>query len=72
MTLYWLAYDDRRYFISPAPQIFAMMRASFAGLQGKPRDAIPLDARAGRKVPKGMVGRVLEQKEAEGLLRRLG
>jgi hypothetical protein len=71
MMLYWLAYDDGRYFISPAPQIFAMMRASFAGLTGKPRDAILLDARAARKVPKGMIGRVLEQSEAEKLFNRI-
>lgn len=77
MPLFWLAkvVDGKpRYFIQEASwPIYAMLRAAIAGsgFNGPPDDLIELDARRARKVPKAMIGRVLDHREAEALLKRL-
>ena len=76
MALFWIAktHDGKQtYFIQEgSTALFASLRASIAGHEGTFEEAIELDAKTARRVPRKMIGRVLTQREAEVLLRRMG
>ena len=76
LPLFWMVHtidDAPAVFIQDARAlIYARLAASCAGLPGTFLEAHALDAKTARKVPKAMTGRVLSQKEAAALLRRLG
>lgn len=73
--LYWIASrvdGVQRYLLQEATTpLYAALRASIAGFPCAPPDVIALDAGTARKVPKKMIGRVLSQREAEALLKKL-
>ena len=75
MALFWIAKTHegkQTYFIQEgATALFASLRASIAGQVGNFEEAIELDAKTARKVPRKMIGRVLSQSEAEALLARI-
>jgi hypothetical protein len=73
MPLFWLAYSDGpRVFISDSGGEPGMIKASIAGLKGRASEVYMLDEKTARKIPKAMIGRVLSQREAKGLLRKIG
>ena len=47
------------------------MRALLAGVEGEFQEGHELDTKTAKKVPKGMIGRVLSRQEAAALLRKL-
>jgi hypothetical protein len=73
--LYWLVFksNDISVVIQPAGHIIeARMRAMLAKVPGEFREGHELDDKIARKVPKGMIGRVLSRKEATALLKKMG
>lgn len=72
MPLFWLTYSGPTVFISDSGGEPGLIKASIAGLEGRPDEIIPLDAKTARKVPKKMIGKVLSGKEARELLKRIG
>jgi hypothetical protein len=63
---------ERSVFLQPASsQIYAALRAAIAGHEGKLVENIELDPKTARKIPKKMIGRVLQLREATALLERL-
>jgi hypothetical protein len=75
-TLFWLVFKngkDLSIIIQPAGAIVAArMRALLAGVEGEFQEGHELDDKMMRKVPKGMIGRVLSRKDAAALLKKLG
>lgn len=76
MPLFWIVHT-----INNTPSVFiqeaeggeiAILKASIAGFGGRPSEIHELDAKTAAKIPKKMIGRVLVQKEAEALLKKLG
>ena len=64
---------DISVIIQPAGHIIeARMRAMLANVPGAFQEGHELDDKTAKKVPKGMIGRVLSRKEATALLRKLG
>ena len=73
MPLFWMAYaDGPRVFISDAGGEPGMIKASQAGLKGRPTEIHTLDEKIAKQIPKAMIGRVPTQKEAQALLRKIG
>jgi hypothetical protein len=74
-SLWWLVFSDAKaisVIIQPADHIIeARMRAMLADVPGKFQEGHELDAKTAKKVPKGMIGRVLSRKDATALLRKL-
>jgi hypothetical protein len=52
--------------------ITARLKAKLAGHEGEFTEAHKLDAKTAKKMPKDLVGRVLSQREATRLLKKLG
>ena len=75
MSLFWIAKiadGETTYFLPEAnTPLYASLRSAIAGHDGKPTDIIALDAKTARKVPKKLIGRILTQREAEALLKKL-
>jgi hypothetical protein len=72
--LFWLVFkaDDISVIIQPADHIIeARMRAMLAKVPGEFQEGHELDDKTAKKVPKGMIGRVLSRKEATALLKKL-
>jgi hypothetical protein len=76
MGLYWVVREiegKRLFFVQEAStQMYADLKSRVAGFEGDLKEIIPLDARAAKKLPKDLVGRVLKLGEAIRLLRKLG
>jgi hypothetical protein len=76
MHLFWLVFKngkDLSVIIQPAGAIVAArLRALLAGIEGEFQEGYELDAKTAKKVPKGMIGRVLSRKEGTALLKKLG
>lgn len=77
MALFWIAHrgdDDEPivYLQEANTAMYARLAALRAGLTGEYREVHELDAKMARKVPKTMIGRMLNQLEIADLLRRLG
>jgi hypothetical protein len=74
-SLFWLVYKSGRdltVVIQPGGSLgFARLKAAVAGIEGEFQEGHELDAKTAKKVPKGMIGRVLTRKEAAALLKRL-
>ena len=75
VPLFWLVFknpNDLSVIIQPAGYlIMARMRALLAGVEGKFQEGYELDTKTAKKVPRGMIGRVLSRKEATALLKKL-
>jgi hypothetical protein len=74
-ALFWLVFQakDISVFIQPAGGLIeARMRAMLAKVPGEFQEGHELDDKIAKKVPKGMIGRVLSPKEATALLKKLG
>lgn len=77
MPLFWIV-----HIINNKPAVFiqestgkeiARLKASIAGFnQGTFSEIHELDAKMAARVPKAMIGRVLDQDEANALLRKIG
>jgi hypothetical protein len=76
VTLFWLVFHEgknKSVIIQPAGSIIAArMRALLAGIKGEFQEGHELDPKTAKKVPKGMIGRVLSRTEATALLKNLG
>lgn len=76
MPLYWIVHtlkENSEIFIQDANGgDIARLKASIAGFEGPYSEMHELDAKIAAKVPKKMIGRVLSQKEAEALLKKIG
>ena len=76
MLLYWMTYEGPEgtvVFIQPAYELgMARLRASLAGAPEEFKEALRLDAKTSKKVPKDMIGRLLSAKEGQALLKRFG
>jgi hypothetical protein len=72
---FWLVFKNGRdlsVIIQPAGAIIAArMRALLAGVEGEFQEGHELDAKTAKKVPKGMIGRVLSRKGATAILTKL-
>lgn len=71
MSLFWFVYTGPRIFISDSGGEVGMIKASIAGMKGRPAEIHMLDAKIAKKIPKRMIGRVLSQEEAKGLLGKI-
>jgi hypothetical protein len=73
--LFWLVYGESpsiTLFIQPAEtMVFAQLKASIAGMEGKCKEIYALDAKMARKVPKKLIGKALNQKQANALVKKL-
>lgn len=76
MPLFWIVHT-----LKGNPEVFiqdadggdiARLKASIAGFEGPYSDMHEPDAKIAAKIPKKMIGRVLDQKEAEVLLKKIG
>jgi hypothetical protein len=76
MPLFWIAHT-----VDKKPSIFiveaeggeiAILKASIAGFSGPHSEIHELDAKTARKIPKKVIGRVLDQFEANALLKKIG
>lgn len=76
MPLFWIVHT-----INDKPSVFiqegaggdiARLKASIAGFAGPYSEMHELDAKTSKKVPKKMTGKVLDQKEANALLKKIG
>jgi hypothetical protein len=77
MPLFWIVHiinNNPTVFIQEATGVeIARLKASIAGFnEGTFSEAHMLDAKRAKKVPKKMIGRVLDQDEANALLKRIG
>lgn len=77
MPLFWLVHANKGkpsvFIVEATGGEIAMLKASIAGFgNGRPSEIHELDAKTERKVPKKMIGRVLDQKEATELLKKIG
>jgi hypothetical protein len=70
--LWWLTYQhggDIIVTIQPAYSLIAArLRAALADIKGEFREGHQLDEKMAKKVPKGVVGKILTRKEAQSLL----
>lgn len=75
MALWWIVNKtDGQMSVSvheAESQIAARMRANLAGHTGTFSEAYQLDTKTAKKMPKDLVGRVLSQKEALRLLKKI-
>lgn len=72
MPLFWMVYPgEPRVFISDAGGEVGMLKASIAGMTGRPTELHRLDNKTAKKIPQAMIGRALSAKEAGDLLARL-
>jgi hypothetical protein len=73
--LFWLVYakgDDVTLFIQPAEtMVYAQLKASIALGDGKYQEGYELDARMTRKMPRNLIGKPLNQKQANALVKKL-
>ena len=73
--LFWLVYGespDITLFIQPAESMaYAQLKASIAGMEGKCKEIHALDAKMARKVPKKLIGKSLNQKQVNALVKKL-
>jgi hypothetical protein len=76
VALWWIVHEDDgkpSVFVQEASSlVHARMKANLAGHGGEFSQAHQLDEKTAKKMPKDLVGRVLNQKEAMRLLKRLG
>lgn len=73
MPLFWMAYTgEPRVFIADTAGEIGMLKASMAGMKGRPVEIHMLDQKTERKIPKAMLGRALSQREAKALLKKIG
>jgi hypothetical protein len=76
VALWWVVREvdgKRQFYLQKADtQMYAGLRSAMDGFEGALKEVIPLGAKAARKVPKDLVGRVLKQREAMKLLKKLG
>jgi hypothetical protein len=73
MPLFWMAYTgEPRVFIADSGGEIGMLKASMAGMEGRPAETYMLDEKTERKIPKAMIGRALSQREAKALLKKIG
>jgi hypothetical protein len=74
-ALFWLVYgegDDLTLFIQPAEtMVYAQLKASIAGMDGEYKEGYELSATMARKVPKKLIGKPLNQKQANALVKKL-
>jgi hypothetical protein len=70
--LFWIVREHdgtRTVFLQQASEkLYAWLRAALAGHAGAPIEIFELDSATAKAVPKSAVGRVLEPREAAGLL----
>jgi hypothetical protein len=75
MALYWIVHQvgrEKRVFIQEAgAPLSARLKAAIAGHGGDYVEHHALDAKTAAKIPKGAIGRVLGQAEAQALLDRI-
>ncbi len=73
--LFWLVYGERAditLFIQPAEmKVYALLKASMAGAMGECKESYELTATMARKVPKKLIGKPLNQKQANALVKKL-
>jgi hypothetical protein len=73
-SLFWLVFKnghDLSVIVQPAGAIIAArMRALLAGIEGEFQKGHELDAKTAKKMPKGMIERVLSRNEAAALLQK--
>ena len=73
--LFWLVYGERAditLFIQPAEIIvYARIKAAIAGPMGEYQEGYELNATMARKVPKKLIGKPLNQKQANALVKKL-
>ena len=72
--LFWVVFkaDDISVIIQPTDHLItARMRAMLANVPGEFQEGHELDDKTAKKLPKGMIGRLLSRKEATALLKRL-
>lgn len=76
MPLYWIV-----RIINSNPQVFiqeanggdiARLKASIAGFEGPYSEMHELGVEIAKRVPKKLIGKVLDQKEANALLKKIG
>jgi hypothetical protein len=76
MPLFWIVHSHNgqaRVFIQEAVHItYARIKANVSGHEGEFFEALELTPKMAKRVPKRMIGRVLSQEEAKGLLEKLG
>lgn len=77
MPLFWISGSTGKarafMVVEAASVISARLKASIAGFADPLKaEVLPLDGKRARKVPKAMQGRLLSQKEAAELVRKLG
>jgi hypothetical protein len=74
MLLYWMTYESPEgpvVFIQPGYELgMARLSASLAGAPEEFKEALRLDAKTSKKVPKKMIGRLLTAKEGRALLKK--
>ena len=59
-------------FIQPAEmKVYALLKASIAGAEGECTESYELNAKMARKVPKKLIGKPLDHKQANALLKKL-
>ena len=75
MFLYWMTFETpsgTAVFIQPAYELgMARLKAGLAGAPDEFKEALQLDAKTARKVPKKMQERLLTAKEGRALLSKL-
>lgn len=76
MALWWIVNDvagETEVFVQEADTLIgARLRASIDGFKGTFSEGHMLDAKTTKKMPKDLVGRMLNQRQAMRLLKRLG
>jgi hypothetical protein len=76
MALLWVVKEvdgERQFFVQEAStQMYAALKSAMAGFDGKYVETQQLDAKTAKKLPKDPVGRVLKQREAMKVLKKLG
>jgi hypothetical protein len=75
-SLFWLAFrrnKDVNVLIQPAVSlVMARLKALLSGIEGEFTQGHLLEDKIAKKIPKGMIGRILSRKEATALLEKLG
>ena len=73
--LFWLVYgesEDITLFIQPAEmRVYALLKASMAGIEGECKESYELNATMAQKVPKKLIEKPLNPKQANALLRKM-
>lgn len=76
MPLFWLVRTIKKkpsvFIVEAEGGEIALLKAGIAGFEGPRPEIHELDTKTARKIPKKLIGRVLDQFEANALLKKIG